>query len=81
MNPILTIDSARGARAVYKAPAITSSITKSEKSGTGAIFTRMRASVWCASAILKVFAGVLAVLYMLGAIALSAGLLFYTFIR
>jgi hypothetical protein len=81
MNATLTIGSTSGAIAPNQAPAITSAVTKSEKSATAAIFTRMRPSLWRAALILQGFAGILAALYLLAASAFFAALLFYTFIR
>jgi hypothetical protein len=63
--------------AAAHAPTITSAERKPEENAAGAIFAGMRRSLWHASAILKVFAGILVALYMLGASALSAALLFY----
>ena len=42
---------------------------------------RMRSSLWQAAEMLEGFAGVLAVLYLLGAVVFGVALLFYTFSR
>jgi hypothetical protein len=71
-----------GVLAVYEAPTITSGTTKSEKSVTGATnFIEIRTPLWHAAEMLEGFAGVVAVLYMLGAVAFGVALLFYTFSR
>jgi hypothetical protein len=77
MNTTLSIDAASGAVAANQAPTITSAITKAEQSATEAIFTSLR----LAAVFLQGFAGVLAALYLLGACAFGAALLFYTFSR
>jgi hypothetical protein len=81
MNTTLRIDTASGAGAANQAPKITSAIIKAEQSTKDAISSLIGSSVWLAPVILKGFAGVLAVLYILGLCALAAGLLFYTFSR
>jgi hypothetical protein len=78
MNTTLSIDAASGAVAANQAPTITSAITKAEQSATEAIFTSLRLA---AVFLLQGFAGVLAALYLLGACAFGAALLFYTFSR
>ena len=96
MNTILRLDAASGAEAENQAPtiisatinpeqrtteAITSVIIEAEQSATEAISSWVQSSARLAPAILQGFAGVLAMLYLLGACALAAGLLFYTFSR
>jgi hypothetical protein len=96
MNTTLRIDAASEADAANQAPTITSAIIEAEKSTTEAITSAiveaeqgtkeaisslMGLSVRLAPAILQGFAGVLAMLYLLGVCALAAALLFYTFSR
>ena len=96
MNTTLRIDAASGADAGNQAPTITSAMIKAEQSTTEvissaiveagqstteAISSWVQSSARLAPAILQGFAGVLAMLYLLGACALAAGLLFYTFSR
>ena len=97
MNTTLRIDAASGADAGNQAPTITSAMIEAEQSTTEviscsviveagqstteAIFSWVQSSARLAPAILQGFAGVLAMLYLLGACALAAGLLFYTFSR
>jgi hypothetical protein len=81
MNVTLDISSAGQGLAAAQTPSFTSAETKPEENATGAIFTGMRPSLWHASAILKVLAGILVALYVFGASALSAALLLYTFTR
>ena len=81
-NVTLTTSSASGVLAADKLPEIVFETTKSEKSLKGGInFTRMRPSLWDAAEMLQAFAGFIAVLYLLGAVALGVALLFYTFTR
>ena len=96
MNTTLRIDTACGVVTANQAPTITSAMIEAEQSTTEvissaigeagqstteAISNLMESSVRLAPAILQGFAGVLAMLYLLGACALAAGLLFYTFSR
>ena len=96
MNTTLRIDAASGADAGNQAPTITSAMIEAEQSTTEvissaiveagqstteAISSWVQSSARLAPAILQGFAGVLAMLYLLGACALAAGLLFYTFSR
>ena len=96
MNTTLRFDAASRAEAVNQAPtitsatitaeqstteAITSAIIEAEQSTTEVISRWMESSVRLAPVILQGFAGVLAVLYLLGVCALGAILLFYTFSR
>jgi hypothetical protein len=81
MNTTLRIDAASGADAGNQVPAITSAIIEAEQSTTEAISNLMGSSVRLAPAILQGFAGVLVMVYLLGACALAAALLFYTFSR
>ena len=96
MNTTLRIDTACGVVTANQAPTTTSAMIEAEQSTTEvissaigeagqstteAISNLMESSVRLAPAILQGFAGVLAMLYLLGACALAAGLLFYTFSR
>jgi hypothetical protein len=83
MNAVLIIRSASEVLAPDEAPAITHETPKSEKSlKRGAKnFIRMSSSLWHATEMLEWFAGVFAVLYLIGAVALGVALLFYTFNR
>ena len=62
-------------------PAITSAIVEAEQTTKEAISSLMGSLARLAPAILQGFAGVLVMLYLLGACALAAALLFYTFSR
>ena len=78
----LTISSATGVLAADEVPAIVFERTKSEKSLKGAInFTGMRQALWDAAENFQAFAGLFAVLYLVGALAFGVALLFYTFTR
>ena len=96
MNTALRIDAANGADGGNQAPTITSAVIEAEQSttevissaiveagqsATEAISSWVQSSARLAPVILQGFAGVLAVLYLLGACALAAALLFYTFSR
>ena len=81
MNTTLRFDAASGAEAVNQAPTITSATITAEQSTTEAISSWAESWARLAPVILEGFAGVLAVLYLLGACAVAAGLLFYTFSR
>ena len=96
MNTTLRIDAASGVDAGNQAPTITSALIEAEQSTTEAISSAIveagqstteaisswvQSSARLAPAILQGFAGVLAMLYLLGAWALAAVLLFYTFSR
>jgi hypothetical protein len=96
MNTTLRFDGASETEAVSQAPTITSAIITAEQSTTEAITsaiieaeqsTTEAISSWAQSwarlapVILQGFVGALAVLYLLGACALAAVLLFYTFSR
>ena len=96
MNTTSRTDAASEAEAANQAPTITSAIIKAEQSTTEAIISAIieaeqstaeaisswvQSSARLAPVILQGFAGVLAVLYLLGVCALAAGLLFYTFGR
>jgi hypothetical protein len=96
MNITSCIDAASGAEAANQAPTITSAIIKAERSTTEAtisaiveaerstaeaISSWVQSSIRLAPVILQGFAGALAVLYLLGACAFAALLLFYTFSR
>jgi hypothetical protein len=96
MNTTLRIDAANGANAGNQVPAITSAIIEAEQSTTEAITSAIveaeqstkeaiSSLTWSlvrlVPAILQGFAGVLVMLYLLGACALAAALLFYTFSR
>jgi hypothetical protein len=81
VHPLGTFASS-GVLAVDEAPTITSGATKTEKSVTGATnFIQIRPPLWHAVEMLEGFAGIVAVLYMLGAVAFGVALLFYTFSR
>ena len=80
MYTTLNISSDRGMLAAEEAPAITFRETKSEKSVSAPNdLIRTRPSLWHATEILQGFAGVFAVIYLLGAVALGVALLYYTF--
>jgi len=81
MNTTLRIGAASEEQIANQAPTITSAIIKAEQSTTEAISRLKGSSIRLAPTILEGFAGVLAVLYMLGLCALAAALLFYTFSR
>jgi|HubBroStandDraft_6_1064221.scaffolds.fasta_scaffold1753110_2 hypothetical protein len=82
MNAMLNISSASGVLTPDEVPAITSGTINSETKLTGALkLIRMRPWLSYAAALLQGVAGALAVLYLLGAIALGVALLFYTFNR
>jgi hypothetical protein len=81
MNTTLRIDAASEAQIANQAPTIASAIIKAEQTTTEAISRLEESSIRLAPTILEGFAGVLAVLYLLGACALAAALLFYTFSR
>jgi hypothetical protein len=81
MNTTLRIDAASEADAANQAPTVTSAIVEAEQSTKEAISSLIGSSVRLAPAILQGFAGVLAMLYLLGVCALAAALLFYTFSR
>jgi hypothetical protein len=82
MNSTLAMGSAGGVLAAKEAPAISSGSTKPEKSAESSIhFTRIRPSLWDAGEIAQICGGLIAVLYLLGAVALGVALLFYTFTR
>jgi len=81
MNTTLRIDTASGPEAANQAPTITSAIIKAEQSTKTAISSLVASSGRLAPVILEGFAGVLAVLYLLGVCAFAAALLFYTFSR
>ena len=81
MNTTLRIDAASGADAGNQAPTITSAMIEAEQSTTEAISSWVQSLARLAPAILQGFAGLLAMPYLLGACALAAGLLFYTFSR
>ena len=96
MNTTLRINTASGAEAATQTPTITSATITAEQSPTEAITsaiiqaeqsTTEAISSWAESwarlapVILEGFAGVLAVLYLLGACAFAAVLLFYTLSR
>ena len=81
MNTTLRIDAASGGKAANQAPTVTSAIIKAERSTKEAISSLIGSSVRLAPVILEGFAGVLTVLYLLGACAFAAALLFYTFSR
>ena len=96
MNTTLRFDAASGAEAVNQTPTITSATITAEQTPTEAITsvtiqaeqsTTEAISSWAESwarlapVILEGFAGVLAVLYLLGACAFAAVLLFYTLSR
>ena len=96
MNTTSDIDAVSGAEATNEAPTITAGAIETEQSPAGAITsaiieaeqsTKEAISSWVQSSarlapvILRWFAGVLAVLYLLGVCALAAVLLFYTFSR
>ena len=76
------MSSVSGVLAADEVPAIIFERTKSEKGLKGALnLTGMRQSLWDAAEIFQGFAGFLAVLYLLGAVAFGVALLFYTFTR
>jgi hypothetical protein len=83
MNKMLVIRSASGVLVPDEAPAITDETTKSEKSlkREATSFIRMSPSLWRATELLEWFAGVFALLYLIGAIAFGVALPFYTFNR
>ena len=96
MNTTFRIDAAIEAEVANQAPmsisdvikaeqitteAITSALIEAEQTTTEAIFSWMESALRLGPVILQGFAAVFVVLYLLGAIALSAGLLFYTFSR
>lgn len=96
MNTTFRIDAASEAEAANQAPmtisgvieadritteAITSALIEAEQTTTEAIFSWMESALRLAPTILQGFAGVFAVLYLLGATALGATLLFHTFSR
>ena len=80
MYTTLNISSDRGVSATEEVPAITFREAKSEKSVSAANdLIRTRPSFWHATEILQGFAGVFAVIYLLGAVAFAAALLYFTF--
>jgi hypothetical protein len=82
MNSTLAMGAASGVLAAKEAPATLSGSAKPEKSVESSIpFTRIRPSLWDAREIAQICGGIIAVLYLLGAVALGAALLFYTFTR
>ena len=82
MYTMLNISPASEVLAADEAPAITSRKKKSEKSVSGARnLIRIRPTLWQATEMLQSIAGVFAVLYLIGAVALGVALLFYTFSR
>jgi hypothetical protein len=81
MNTTFTIASVSEAIAANQAPTITSVVTRPEKSTIEAMLKRMRPSLRLAAVILQGGAGILAALYLLGAGAFGAALLFYTLNR
>ena len=71
-----------GTFAIDEVPVVTSGATRSEKSATDATnLIRIRSCLWHATEMLEGFAGVLAVLYLLGAVIFGIALLFCTFSR
>ena len=81
MNTTFRIDAASEAEVANQAPMSISDVIEAEQTTTEAIFSWMESALRLAPVILQGFAAVFAVLYLLGAIALSAGLLFFTFSR
>jgi hypothetical protein len=82
MNSTLDLSSAGKVLALGEVPTTTSEITTPEKSVTAERnVAGSQLSHWRASDILEGFVGVLAVLYLLGIVALGLALLFYTFNR
>ena len=82
MNSALAMGSASGVSAAKEAPAVSPGSTKPERSAESSIpFTRIRLSLWDAGEIAQMCAGLIAALYLLGAVALGVALLFYTFSR
>ena len=96
MNTTFPLDAASGAEAANQAPtiasaiiipeqstteAITSAIIEAEQTTTEAISSWTESVVRLAPVILQGFAGVLAVLYLLGVTVFCALLLFHTFSR
>ena len=81
MYTTLNMSSDRGVLAAEEVPAITFRETKSEEKSVSAAndLIRTRPSFWHATEILQGFAGVFAVIYLLGAVALGVALLYYTF--
>ena len=80
MYTTLDITSDREVLAAEEASAITSRKTPSEKSESAENdLIRTRPSLWHATEILLGFAGVFAVIYLLGAAAFGVALLYYTF--
>ena len=80
MYTTLDISSDRGVLAAEQAPAITFRKTPSEKSASAANdLIRTRRSLWHFTEILQGFAGVFAVIYLIGAVAFGVALLYYTF--
>ena len=82
MNSTLNLSSADELLALEEVSSTTSEITIPEKSVTSERKSvASRPSYWRASDILEGVVGVLAVLYLLGIVALGLALLFYTFNR
>jgi hypothetical protein len=81
MNTTFPLDAASGAEAANQAPTITSAIIEAEQTTTEAISSWTESVVRLAPVILQGFAGVLAVLYLLGVTFFCALLLFHTFSR
>jgi hypothetical protein len=80
MYTTLDIISHRGELAAEEAPAVTFRKTPSEKSVSAANdLIRTRRSLWQFTEILQGFAGVFAVIYLLGVVAFGVALLYYTF--
>ena len=81
-NVTSTASSSSGVLAADDARAIISRTTKYATSlKDNIIFIRLRLSLWDTTEILIGFAGIIAVLYLVGAVALGLALLYYTFTR
>jgi hypothetical protein len=82
MNPTLNLSSASGALAVDDVPASFALQRESDKYVTRAKTVRhILPSAWRPAKLVEGIAAVITAFYLLGAIALSGALLFYTFSR